>query len=129
MRAVSGGFFTRVPLIVESCAWCARLSKWLTPKEEHLTIWKATMQAESFSTSDHCQTTASAENLALASGESPRLEQFLDRARTEGYQVEHQAAWPNGAGWIALAQQSEGETRVGLMINYYPDHTFTSRTV
>ncbi len=83
------------------------------------------MQAESFFTSENCPAKTPTPN----SVEAPSLEQFLDQARSEGYRVQHQSAWPNGAGWIALAHQLEGENRVDLMVNYYPDRTFTSRSV
>ena len=79
------------------------------------------MQAEPAPAPVDCQPANPTENQSLG--------QFLDDARSKGYRVEHQAAWPNGAGWITLVQQAEDENQVRMMVNYYPDHTFTSRSV
>lgn len=87
------------------------------------------MQAESFFTSENCLASTSADTQTSGVLEHRSLEEFLDHSRSAGYRVEHQAAWPNGAGWIALAHEVDGVTQVDLMVNYYPDHTFTSRAV
>ena len=61
---------------------------------------------------------------------------YVRDAQKEGYRIIYQAAWANGAGWIALAgpglngANSTGgdarHNRISLLVKFYPDGRFTS---
>lgn len=53
----------------------------------------------------------------------PSAGRFVRQAVARGFHVAYQAAWPNSAGWVALAApKSEG---VDLIVRFYRDQTFT----
>jgi hypothetical protein len=53
----------------------------------------------------------------------PSAGRYVRQAVERGFRVAHQAAWPNSAGWVALAApQSQG---VDLLVRYYRDSSFT----
>lgn len=59
----------------------------------------------------------------IQSPSHPSAGRFVRQAVARGFRVTFQAAWPNSAGWVALAApRSEG---VDLIVRYYRDQTFT----
>jgi hypothetical protein len=53
----------------------------------------------------------------------PSAGRYVRQAVKRGFRVAFQAAWPNSAGWVALAAPlSNG---VDLIVRYYRDRTFT----
>jgi hypothetical protein len=53
----------------------------------------------------------------------PSAGRYVRQAVERGFRVAFRAAWPNSAGWVALAApQSNG---VDLIVRYYRDQTFT----
>ena len=53
---------------------------------------------------------------------------YVRDAQNEGYRIIYQAAWANGAGWIALAGPGSDvrHNRISLLVKFYPDGRFTS---
>ncbi|MEX2186903.1 MAG: hypothetical protein WD875_08925 [Pirellulales bacterium] len=59
----------------------------------------------------------------VQSPQHPSAGRYVRQAVRRGFRIAFQAAWPNSAGWVALAApQSIG---VDLIVRYYRDRTFT----
>lgn len=59
----------------------------------------------------------------VQSTRNPSAGRYVRRAQKRGFHIVHQTAWPNSAGWLALA--APGSNGVDLIIRYYRDQTFT----